>query len=69
MHNNLRAEIARLGKKEFEFAQEIEMNTRTFQRKLSGISDFTCSEMKKIRGAFNGKFTLDYLFLQGEQSA
>ena len=63
MFKNLRAEIARKGVKNFsDFASIINMNSRTFAAKLSGISEFKLDEMIVIRDAIGNDCTLDYLF-------
>lgn len=63
MFKNLRAEIARKGIKNFsEFASIINMNSRTFAAKLSGITEFKLDEMKTIQETIGNDCTLDYLF-------
>ncbi len=63
MFKNLRAEIARKGINNFsDFASIIDMNSRTFAAKLSGISEFKLDEMKTIQEAIGNGCTLDYLF-------
>lgn len=63
MFRNLQAEIARKGMKNFsEFASAINMNSRTFSRKMAGISEFNLDEMIVIRDAIGNDCTLDYLF-------
>lgn len=63
MFRNLQAEIARKGMKNLsEFASVINMNSRTFSRKMAGITEFNLDEMIIIRDAIGNDCTLDYLF-------
>ena len=63
MFRNLQAEIARKGmKNNSEFASAINMNSRTFSRKMAGITEFNLDEMIIIKDALGNDCTLDYLF-------
>ena len=64
MFNNLKAEIARLGMDNAKFAAVIKMNSRLFNQKISGKSEFKQSEMQKIKNALGNdeNLTLEYLF-------
>lgn len=63
MFNNLKAEIARRGMNNANFAAKIKMNSRLFNNKISGKSEFKRSEMQKIKDALGDEnCTLEYLF-------
>ena len=63
MFNNLKAEIARKGMNNAKFAAIIKMNSRLFNQKISGKSEFKRSEMQKIKKALGDEnYTLEYLF-------
>lgn len=63
MFNNLKAEIARKGMDNAKFAAIIKMNSRLFNQKIKGKSEFKRSEMQLIKNALgNETYTLEYLF-------
>ena len=63
MFNNLKAEITRTGMNNSSFAKKIDMNSRLFNKKLLGKSEFKRSEMQKIKDTLSdGDLTLEYLF-------
>lgn len=63
MFNNLKAEIARTGMNNAKFAAVIKMNSRLFNQKIAGKSEFKQSEMQRIKDALGNKnCTLEYLF-------
>lgn len=63
MFNNLKAEIARKGMNNAKFAAIIKMNSRLFNQKITGKSEFKRSEMQKIKKALGDEnYTLEYLF-------
>ena len=63
MFNNLKAEIARKGMDNAKFAAVIKMNSRLFNQKIKGKSEFKRSEMQIIKNALgNEAYTLEYLF-------
>lgn len=68
MLHNLIAEIAinKIPKK--EVAKAAGISQKTLYNKLSGDSDFTTTEIQKIRDTFFPEKTLDYL-LKVEESA
>lgn len=66
MFKNLRAEMAREGLSGNAIAKEIGITGRSFSNKILGNSEFTRSEMQKIKQFFKKQFardlTLEYLF-------
>ncbi len=60
MFPNLNAELARRGMKKKDFAKMLGISERTAANKLSGKSEFTLSEIRKISGVFPG-MSMDYL--------
>lgn len=67
---NLRAEMARHGLENKDFAITLNVTLRTIQSKFNGKtkSGFYSDEMIKIRDAHFPKLTLDYLFDDAEDS-
>ena len=59
---NLMAEMARNNLKKADVAESIGVADKTFNNKLSGVSDFTFTEIVAIRDTFFPRLTLDYLF-------
>lgn len=62
MFRNLRAEMARYGVKPKHIAATLGYSRKTTGKRLNGKSDFTLSEMKKIRDKHFPHMTLDALF-------
>lgn len=62
MFKNLRAEIARLGMSQKEFAKAVGIKGSTFTQKINGKVDFNLSEIKRIKSFFGGKLSIEYLF-------
>ena len=66
MFKNLRAEMAREGLSGNAIAKEIGITGRSFSNKMLSNSEFTRSEMNKIKQVFLRRFgrdfTLEYLF-------
>lgn len=62
MYKNLEAELARNGITKVMLASELNLTQKGLYLKLSGKTDFTLSEIKKIQSLFKG-LTLEYLFV------
>lgn len=67
MFRNLQAEIVRKGMNNVEFASAVEMNYRTFSKKMQGKTEFCLDEMKAIQKVIGNDCSLDYLFEQIEE--
>lgn len=67
MFRNLNAELARKGMSTMNLADVLGVSKKTANNKLSGRSEFTLSEIKKISGIFPGA-SLDYLFDDGTEA-
>lgn len=61
MYKNLEAEMARNGISKTLLAQKLNLSQKGLYLKLSGETDFTLTEIKKIQNLFKG-LTLEYLF-------
>ena len=61
MYHNLKAEIVRKGLKLQDIADKLSISKNTLNRRISGKSDFTFSEVIKIMEFFPG-LSADYLF-------
>lgn len=59
--SNLKAEIARGDLKTKDLAQHLSISVRTINYKLSGETEFTLSEMMKLKEIFPDN-SLEYLF-------
>ncbi|GED68985.1 hypothetical protein BRE01_26870 [Brevibacillus reuszeri] len=68
MFPNIRAEMARNRLTASAMAEKLELNERTLGNKLSGKTEFTWSEVNRIRSIFFPSCSLDYLFEQEKQS-
>lgn len=64
MYPNLRAEMTRHNISTQEMAQRIGISDRTLRNKLVGTSDFSLSEITKIKQGCFPNFTFEYLFSQ-----
>lgn len=62
MFPNLRAEMARNNIKSVQLAEVLNISYDSVSNKMNGKTDFTRSEIFKIRDTFFPKFKLDYLF-------
>lgn len=66
MFKNFKAELARRGLTNKEFAKLINMSQQTFSNKFLGKTDFTLSEIKKIKEILGkdvqSNLTVEYLF-------
>lgn len=62
MLHNLQAEIARVKVPQAEIAKAISVSDRTVRKKITGETNFTFSEARKIRDTFFPNLELDYLF-------
>lgn len=62
MFRNLIAEMAREGLNAKGIAAGIGVSEKTFRNKLNGKTEFTRSEILKIRNMFFKHLSLDYLF-------
>lgn len=60
--NNLKAELAREDIKTKDLAKNLNVTSSTLNCKLRGVSEFTLSEMLKIKSIISTEHTLDYLF-------
>ncbi|MGF9906935.1 hypothetical protein [Brevibacillus porteri] len=67
MFPNIRAEMARNRLTASAMAEKLELNERTLGNKLSGKSEFTWSEVNRIRSIFFPSCSLEYLFQKEEQ--
>lgn len=59
MYNNIRAEMARLGKTQGDIAELLGVSTNTLRWKLNGERPFMLDEVLKLAELFN--CSLDYL--------
>lgn len=62
MFCNLKAELARKGLTGIDIAETIDATQKTVSNKMVGKSEFTRSEMFKIKNRFFKDMTLEYLF-------
>lgn len=58
----LRAEMARVGVKTKDITELLGVSRKTTTNKLSGKSDFTSKEMRKVRDKFFPHMTIGFLF-------
>ncbi len=68
MYKNLEAEMTRNGISKTLLAKKLNLSQKGLYLKLSGETDFTLTEIKKIRNLFKG-LTLEYLFASENESA
>ena len=61
MYKNLEAELARNGISKNSLAKTLNLSQKGLYSKLSGETDFTLTEVMKIKSLFKG-LTLEYLF-------
>lgn len=61
MYKNLEAELARNGISKNSLAKTLKLSQKGLYLKLSGETDFTLTEVMKIKSLFKG-LTLEYLF-------
>ena len=61
MYKNLEAELARNGISKNSSAKTLNLSQKGLYLKLSGETDFTLTEVMKIKSLFKG-LTLEYLF-------
>lgn len=66
MFPNLLAEMARNRLTGKDVSVGIGMNYKTWKNKMQGRTEFTCSEMVKIKTTYFSTLTLDYLFSEKE---
>lgn len=64
MFPNIRAEMARKGLTATSMAKNLKINERTLGNKLSGKSEFTWTEVNRIKTMFFPNCSLEYLFEQ-----
>ncbi len=69
MFHNLRAEMARHGLTVVSMASKLNLNDRTLGNKIAGKSEFTWSEVRRIRAYFFPSCSVEYLFEQDETCA
>ena len=62
MFRNLKAEMAREGLSGIQVATKIGICDKAFRNKMLGSSEFTRSEMKRIKKVFPKSLTFEYLF-------
>lgn len=62
MFKNLRAEMAREGLTIRAISNKLGITDKTFRSKLHGKTEFTRSEMVKLRNTFFSNLTIEYLF-------
>lgn len=62
MFKNLRAEMIRQNISIEQISQALEIKPDSFRRKMSGKTNFTLAEAKKIKSLFLLNNSLDYLF-------
>lgn len=62
MFRNFRAEMAREGLSGIQVATKIGMSDKAFRNKMLGSTEFTRSEMRKIKDLFPEEVTFEYLF-------
>ena len=68
MFCNLKAEMARRGLSGNKIAEGVGITGKTFSNKMIGISEFTRSEMFRIRDTFFEGEKIDYLFAFEERA-
>ena len=68
MYNNLRAELARIGRSTADTAKIIGISERAAYNKIYGRTDFTISEAMKLRNALFPWADIEYLFGKGERN-
>lgn len=68
MFNNLNAEIARHNLKTADIARLLGVSVKTAANKLTGRTEFTLSEVKKIASLFPN-VSIAYLFDESNESA
>lgn len=69
MYPNLRAEMARKNIKSVVVAETLGISYDTMSNKMNGKSDFTRTEIFKIRDEFFPDLTLEYLFETEDKTA
>ena len=69
MFPNLRAEMARKNIKPTDISSALNITYDSTLNKLNGKTDFTRTEIFKIRDAFFPDLTLDYLFKTEDRTA
>lgn len=69
MYPNLRAEMARINLRPAVIAEALNISYDSVINKINGKTDFTRSEIFKIRNKFFPDLTLEYLFETVEQTA
>lgn len=69
MYPNLRAEMARKNIKSVVVAEILGISYDTMSNKMNGKSDFTRTEIFKIRDKFFPDLTLEYLFETEDKTA
>lgn len=62
MFKNLEAELTRIGKKQSDLAQLLNIHQSTLSSKMNGHTEFALSECKKIKTEWFNNLSLDYLF-------
>ena len=62
MFKNLMAEMARNNMTRKDICKLAGCAQSTLRSKMTGETEFTLNEMKRIQSAMNGELTLDYLF-------
>ncbi len=65
-YKNLKVEMARAGLNQRMLAEKAGMKKDTFNRKITGGSDWTLPECLKIRNILNPELKLEYLFADGD---
>jgi DNA-binding XRE family transcriptional regulator len=65
---NLEAELARISMSKDMLSKELGISRKCLYLKMSGKTDFTLTEMKKIQSILS-QFTLEYLFASNNESA
>ena len=61
-YSNLLAELSRKGVSQKELAIAIRMRPDTLSKKMTGKTEFTWSEVLKIKEFINPELKIDYLF-------
>ena len=67
MYSNLEAEISRRKIPKYLLAEKIGISISTLYQKLSGKSNFTLPEAKKIKEVLGADDSIEYLFSNNEQ--
>lgn len=67
MFPNLRAEMARYGIRAIDLSPVLKVTSDSVSNKLNGKSEFTRSEIFKIKKTFFPNLTLEYLFTTKEE--